>query len=53
MKVENMINQLKYGMKELINENNWMDAATKIVAREKVKKISYIFGVNNKVRYHG
>jgi predicted metalloendopeptidase len=33
-----MINQLKYGMKELINKNNWMDAATKIVAREKVNK---------------
>ena len=31
-----MIKKLRYAMKKLISENDWMDEKTKNVAREKV-----------------
>lgn len=47
--VENMIKKLRYAMKKLISENDWMDEATKNVAREKADYVTPRIGYPDEV----
>lgn len=47
--VENMIKELRYAMKELINGNDWMDDKTKELAKEKADYITPRIGYPDEV----